>query len=307
MAPYMDDTTSSEQATRTQAASGPAAGGDDLDDLFDYDAGIDDPFRPITPPRAVTQKDSSTRNRAGAGAGLGIDEEVEVKKKPRVPRAKLDETRLLSYAGIPKLRNRAKDLKFKGKGHEYSDAARLLSLYQLWLDDLFPKARFLDALAMVEKEGHKKRMQLIRMQWINEGQPQDIREESPPGGEKMQEGNNDNQEQPTLRLAPIFETTSTERPKTPAANVTMQDNIYDATPRAAIASSENRNNTEIISIFGAGNKDDEPDDLDALLAEAETDAGGSGNGVTSGARQAVAREPEFEDEMEAMAGIEDMW
>jgi hypothetical protein len=27
-------------------------------------------------------------------------------------------TRLLSQAGIPKLRKRAKDLKFKGKGHE---------------------------------------------------------------------------------------------------------------------------------------------------------------------------------------------
>lgn len=112
-------------------------------------------------------KDSATE-------GLGIDKEVEVKKRAREPRVKLDEARLLSDQGIPALRKRARVLKIKGKGHEFSDTYRLLSMYQLWLDDLFPKARFADALAMVEKEGHKTSMHKMRTEWINESKPRDI-------------------------------------------------------------------------------------------------------------------------------------
>lgn len=75
----------------------------------------------------------------------------------------------MSSAGIPKLRKIAKDkLKFKGKGHEFSDISRMLNLYQLWLDDLYPKAKFKDGLTMVEKLGHTKRMQVSRRAWIDE-------------------------------------------------------------------------------------------------------------------------------------------
>ena len=76
---------------------------------------------------------------------------------------------LLSSTGIPKLRRIAKEkLKFKGKGHEFSDISRMLNLYQLWLDDLYPKAKFKDGLVMVEKLGHTKRMQVSRRAWIDE-------------------------------------------------------------------------------------------------------------------------------------------
>ncbi|TVY59470.1 Chromosome segregation in meiosis protein 3 [Lachnellula cervina] len=160
---------------RPLPTEGPSAGGDEFDDLFDYDGDINDPFSEnyVVPQRKDdlnnASKDSGSKGKSAAG--LGIDEEIEVTRKPRAPRVKLDEHRLLSKNGIPKLRKKAKNLKFKGKGHEYSDASRLLAFYQLWLDDLFPKARFLDALAMVEKMGHKKMMQSARMEWINEGKP----------------------------------------------------------------------------------------------------------------------------------------
>lgn len=42
----------------------------------------------------------------------------------------------------------------------------MLSLYQLWLDDLFPKAKFLDALSMVEKAGHKSAVAKKRKEWM---------------------------------------------------------------------------------------------------------------------------------------------
>lgn len=45
-------------------------------------------------------------------------------------------------------------------------------MYQLWLDALYPKAKFGDGLAIIEKLGHTKRMQLLRRDWINEGKVQ---------------------------------------------------------------------------------------------------------------------------------------
>ncbi|OAR05650.1 hypothetical protein LLEC1_04908, partial [Akanthomyces lecanii] len=147
-----------------------AASRENHDELDNYNVGdlSDDPFATPSPP--------SKNKRKTADAGLGIDEEVDVQKRARAPTVKLDEERLLSAAGIPKLRRRAQGLKLKGKGHEFSDMARLLSFYQLWLDDLYPKARFLDALAMVEKAGHKKRLMTARNEWLNECKPKPTEE-----------------------------------------------------------------------------------------------------------------------------------
>lgn len=90
--------------------------------------------------------------------------------------------RLLSEPGIPKLRKLArsgkigKRLGFKGKGHEFSDVAKLMTYYQLWLDDLYPRAKFADGLVMMEKVGHSKRMQVMRKEWIDEGKPGYLRD-----------------------------------------------------------------------------------------------------------------------------------
>lgn len=51
---------------------------------------------------------------------------------------------------------------------QFSDVARLLNFYQLWLDDLFPRAKFADGLAIIEKLGHSKRIQTMRREWIDE-------------------------------------------------------------------------------------------------------------------------------------------
>lgn len=49
--------------------------------------------------------------------------------------------------------------------------ARLLNFYQLWLDDLFPRAKFADGLAIIERLGHSKRLQTMRRAWIEEEKP----------------------------------------------------------------------------------------------------------------------------------------
>ena len=160
-----------------------------VDDLLNFDSTDDgDPFND-KPPRQVTRDDKTTlsprptkRKAADLDDTLGLDSEVKVKKQ-RKPVAKLDEARLLSAPGIPKLRADArlpnflaKKLRIKGKGHEFSDVARLLSYYQLWLDDLYPRAKFADGLQLIEKAGHSRRMQVMRKEWIDEGKPGYIRE-----------------------------------------------------------------------------------------------------------------------------------
>ncbi|TGO62853.1 hypothetical protein BOTNAR_0108g00140 [Botryotinia narcissicola] len=270
----------------------PNAGGnefDDLDNLFDYDAGdANDPFSDnyVVPGSKGKEPTKTSETNTKSGAGLGIDEEIQVTKKPRVPRVKLDEHKLLSSAGIPKLRKKAAGhLKFKGKGHEYSDTARLLAFYQLWLDDLFPKAKFADALAMVEKLGHKKMLQSARMEWINEGKAKSsVHEDSLFDEPELPPRDENEREKTVSRIAPIFETAAGERPKTPVPDQDPDfDDMYDSTPK------NTRQNTAIqsTSVFGSGNDsifgppkvttagDDGPpdDDLEALLAEAEQERG----------------------------------
>ena len=128
----------------------------------------------------------------------------------------------------------------------------MLSFYQLWLDDLFPKARFLDALAMVEKIGHKKRITVARGEWIEEGRPR-------VGGDTAED---DDFVPPAPDAAPN-QATLTERPKTPtpanrstaaaADDIPDDDDLYGATPV--------RNRT--------ADAVPEDDDLDAMMAAAE--------------------------------------
>lgn len=273
------------------------------DYLADWDD--DDPFRSRSPEAADKNKTNSKKRKEPDT--LGIDKEIDVTKKARVPRVKLDDARLLSDKGIPKLRKTAPKLKLKGKGHEFSDAARLLSFYQEWLDDLFPKATFVDALAMCEKTGHKTILRNARLKWIAEGKLRST------GGEDEEDGDRDEQPsaaptQPT-RMAPLFEKAAGARSKTPTADDDLfgDDDIYNATPRrnhptaapedvlddddmdalmaeaevgTASGANKTANNGAVSdSIFGGGavNKRPQPsevpddnDDLDALMAEAES-------------------------------------
>jgi hypothetical protein len=95
--------------------------GDELDDILnnitqgrDIDGNIDEPTR-----SAFAGRPSGT-----TGDGLGIDEEIIITKK-RIPIPKLDDKRLLSDPGIPRLRKISKDrLRFKGKGHEVCNSRR---------------------------------------------------------------------------------------------------------------------------------------------------------------------------------------
>ncbi|KAH6688955.1 replication fork protection component Swi3 [Plectosphaerella plurivora] len=303
---------------------------DDLDD-FNLEGLEDDPFRSPSP-QPDKGKDTSKKRKTD---GLGIDEEVDVNKRARVPRVKLDESRLLSEDGIPKLRARAGKLKLKGKGHEFSDAARLLSFYQYWLDDLFPKAKFLDALAMVEKAGHKRVLTSKRAAWIDEGKPR---------SSVMADDEDIPSEMEAEASAASAVPAGDARPKTPVPATTTtttvaddvpddDDDIYGATPirtkpvsvpiRSAMEPDDDDDLDALMAEAEADSRrapiqngkpgpsnapEEDDDDLDALMAEADADMQRNSNGAQSKtAEKASAPQDDFADDEAAMAEMGGLW
>ncbi|KAF2871896.1 replication fork protection component Swi3-domain-containing protein [Massariosphaeria phaeospora] len=236
---------------------------EDDDDIFD-----------ISNMRPQIEESKQQNSARSAGDSLGIDEEIKV-GKTRQPIPKLDENRLLSDPGIPKLRRISKErLKFKGKGHEYGDIVRMLNMYQLWLDDLYPRAKFADGLSMIEKLGHSKRIHYMRKQWIDEGKPKHTIED------EDEEDNANTPEVPSQQ--------SGDR---------MEGLELDNTANTNEATAENQNE-DPKQTEGVSGDDPDEDELDALLAEADA----SIPEAASSAKPATADDL-FADDMEAMEGM----
>lgn len=162
----------------------------------------------------------------------------------------------------------------KGKGHEFSDVARLLNYYQLWLDNLYPRAKFADGLQLIEKVGHSKRMQIMRKEWIDEGKPGYLKDK----GRKKQ-----NEERETDDLYGDERQADKHDPNTAAADGDDSLFIPDTRPSGTTANTENDM--------------PEDDDLDALLAEQET---APAQRSTFRSRAAKELESEGEDDLDAL-------
>jgi replication fork protection complex subunit Csm3/Swi3 len=178
---------------------------------------------------------------------------------------------------------------------------------------------------MVEKIGHKKRMQAMRMEWINEGKPySSVHEDSLFDEPALPPKENGEREKTAPRIAPIFEKRASERPKTPTVDADIDfemDNLYDATPGPPRQKPSEDSTSKTDSLFGSNKTsifgssrapEDEPpeDELDALLAEEEMLQATSGNVQYAPAvKKAAAQDDVGDDEMEAMAemDMDDMW
>lgn len=182
---------------------------------------------------------------------------------------------------------------------------------------------------MVEKTGHKRRMQSMRMEWINEGKPRSsVHEDSIFDQPALPRRENNEREKTASRIAPIFEKPASERPKTPVREVDADaemDDLYDATPKATRQTQGAADSQD--SLFGdrstlpkpvnrpAANDGPDEDELDALLAEEEMmqaeetiQAKSTGAGLVSTASKAPApQDDNFDDDMEAMAEMEGLW
>ena len=283
----------------------PQQGGDDLDALFEVDHDMDDMFSAI---RREKEADASNSNKTDTvpyqsrkKADAASDDEIKITKKKRAPIAKLDDTRLLSEKGIPTLQklSRTQFKKFKGKGHEFSDVGRMLRMYQLWLDDLYPRAKFADGLAMIEKVGHGRRMVMQRRAWVEEGKPKDSVED---GGD----------------VAPEEDEAAVGAMQQHGGDIVEQvgddsdgDDIdpFDldfGRPKVGEGGTEGKKDDNAEK--QDGNEPDE-DELDALLAAEEFPAQQQTSIPSRPAatqRQPPA-EPSFDDDEEAMRDMDDLW
>jgi replication fork protection complex subunit Csm3/Swi3 len=179
---------------------------------------------------------------------------------------------------------------------------------------------------MVEKTGHKKRMQMMRMEWINEGKPRSsVHEDSLFDEPALPARENGEREKTAPRVAPIFEKRASERPRTPVADAEadMDDDIYDATPRPTRQQPVEEPVSQTDSLFGGGTQsifgpaktvvEDGPDEdeLDALMADLDDEALQRDlQPAAAPATQVAAITQEIDDdEMEAMAEMDmgDMW
>ena len=189
---------------------------------------------------------------------------------------------------------------------QYSDVARLLNVYQLWLDDLYPRAKFADGITMIEKLGHKKRLQIMRKEWINEGKPKDRFDDVelvPKTSEPYQPLSSSNQRHDSGNNPAGRSQTSI------VENWTDYD-LCGPQKQSREASRRTSQDPPADSLFipnDEGNDAPPEDDLDALLAE---------DGIKAMGRKDVPQRQDhsdgqtdnnFEDELEAMAGLDDMW
>lgn len=172
--------------------------------------------------------------------------------------------------------------------------ARLLNTYQLWLDDLFPKAKFADGLSMLEKLGHKKRVQMMRREWIDEGKPRPIEEpeddETPVQNETSIAEHGDDPDAPDITSAK-----SLPRERAEGYSASLQESAGQGAPP--------------LQILQPTGDDPEGDELDALLAEGQPASNERPSLFGSGAplvhQHGVPPDKDsFEDEEEAMANMD---
>ena len=155
--------------------------------------------------------------------------------------------------------------------------ARLLNAFQLWLDDLYPRAKFADGLAIIERLGHTKRMQTMRREWIQEGESRETLGSLTEGAEKQAGGQKSNLDQ-------CGEIESIEGPRTPVALVEGDGDLYAATPKPARDDRSTKDNSDTGKLLEHSTKT-----VSVLVQK----------------RGSPAREENFEDDEEALLGLSD--
>jgi replication fork protection complex subunit Csm3/Swi3 len=145
----------------------------------------------------------------------------------------------------------------------------MLNLYQLWLDDLYPKAKFKDGLTMVEKLGHTKRMQVSRRAWIDESKSMRRREDEDVEmrlGDVEGQAQEDNDEIFPIPKETVHGQEQSNR-GVDAPDEDELDALMGAEPGAAVSTTAVENGPP--KLQAPFQDDDEPDEdeLDALLNE----------------------------------------
>lgn len=193
----------------------------------------------------------------------------------------------------------------------------MLNMYQLWLDDLYPRAKFKDALAITEKLGHSKKMQMMRRTWIDESKPQP-REPSPEvedvdmtglgagvRGEARRAG--DGEEGLFAAMSPTARENVEQAPRQDKGDAPDDDELDALLAEGGMEEGGDQPPVPQIKQRGPFEEDDDPDEdeLDALMAE---DGMAADKGVVARSIQpASTSNQDFDDEEEAMMSMGGMW
>lgn len=167
---------------------------------------------------------------------------------------------------------------------------------------MYPRAKFADGLAIIEKVGHSKRMQIMRKGWINDGKPKDIMDDVQ-AAPRAQEHN-----QPPADAVQrhTSDHVTAARTQTPDIDDWSDDGPFGPLEVPAKIQNASADNL-FVSDDEVGDDALPEDELGALLAEDEMNAKTTKNmpqQEDNGNRQ---KPDVFEDEMEAMAGLNDIW
>lgn len=157
----------------------------------------------------------------------------------------------------------------------------MLNMYQLWLDDLYPRAKFADALAIIEKVGHTKRMQVDRKAWIDEGKPG-----------RTTEPDEDELDAMVPDKAPAQDQQETMEDSEAGEDIAQMQSGSDVLTQP-------RGQSQAVA------EGPDEDELDALLAEIAPSVALVAKTLPS--QSVPTQDDPFADEMEAMEGMEDMW
>ena len=181
----------------------------------------------------------------------------------------------------------------------------MLNLYQLWLDDLYPKAKFKDGLTMVEKLGHTKRMQVSRRAWIDESKGFRRREDE---DAEMRLGDIAGQGEDNDEIFPAAPKDSGQGQEQNGGGADApDDDELDALMGEEPAASAPPNTTGHGPTQPRGPfQDDEPDDdeLDALLNEESRPAGQTKQQQQTTKQKGPFEDDEDEDELDALLAEE---
>lgn len=180
-------------------------------------------------------------------------------------------------------------------------------MYQLWLDALYPRAKFGDGLAIIEKLGHTKRMQLLRRDWINESKVQATKNEAskhdqaPAASVEQRESEPSKPHHSSHKSNPTAESTSDGEPK--AVRSSTVDHTSDwppsQDPNEGLFVSENEDGESL-------SEDEQQLDAIRLIEDLIEDprTRKSDFGIPQSPPGAIEPSPaDFDEEMEAMASI----
>ena len=180
-------------------------------------------------------------------------------------------------------------------------------MYQLWLDDLYPRAKFADGLAIIEKLGHSKRLQVKRKEWIDEGKSKNTPECWDTLGSKQ-----DTQQQD---LVPNAQNVGQHKPGAELQSSTIsggekqegRNTSSDALSRASANGGDKFGDSLSFPAYEESSHQPPDDDLDVILAE-DRRREALGQSMTNPENSGDERRIDnFDDEMEAMAGQDDPW